>query len=192
MKKINSNRPLSVGISHRKAFFSISEDVEYIRAKVQVEGRGIVLRDKVFGSQIVTKQQQIIKKGDFLVAEIDAKMGGFGLVPDELDGGIVSSHYFPFEIDSSVILPGYLRLLCVEGTIKRKIQSSVRGSLNYAAVRPRHILDLEIPMPTLAIQKRLSDMLDQVDYAHGHLEAQKAALQKLPTAILREAFENIS
>ena len=29
-----------------------------------------------------TKKQQICKAGDFLVAEIDAKVGGFGIVPE--------------------------------------------------------------------------------------------------------------
>jgi type I restriction enzyme S subunit len=35
------------------------------------------------------------------VAEIDAKVGGFGIVPETLDGAIVSSHYFLFGLDES-------------------------------------------------------------------------------------------
>ena len=45
------------------------------------------------------RNSRLCKAGDFLVAEIDAKVGGFGIVPDDLDGAIVSSHYFLFEVD---------------------------------------------------------------------------------------------
>ena len=46
-----------------------------------------------------TKTQQICRVGEFLVAEIDAKVGGFGVVPENLEGSIVSSHYFLFVVD---------------------------------------------------------------------------------------------
>ncbi|HLB70162.1 MAG: hypothetical protein OIN88_15110 [Candidatus Methanoperedens sp.] len=35
------------------------------------------------------------------MAEIDAKIGGFGIVPPELGGAIVSSHYFLFVLDEA-------------------------------------------------------------------------------------------
>ena len=54
---------------------------------------------EVPGDAIKTKKQQVCRAGEFLVAEIDAKLGGYGIVPDELDGAIVSSHYFLFEVD---------------------------------------------------------------------------------------------
>lgn len=50
---------------------------------------GKVIRDIVKGAEIKTKKQQFCKKGDFLVAEIDAKIGGFGIVPENLDRAIV-------------------------------------------------------------------------------------------------------
>ena len=48
--------------------------------------QGIVLRDEVTGALIKTKSQQVCRAGEFLVAEIDAKVGGFGIVPEALDG----------------------------------------------------------------------------------------------------------
>src|SRR5688572_23890561 len=72
---------------------------EYKRCRVQLHAQGIVLRDAIPGAEIKTKKQQVCKAGDFLVAEIDAKVGGFGIVPDDLDGAIVSSHYFLFDVN---------------------------------------------------------------------------------------------
>jgi type I restriction enzyme, S subunit len=79
-------------LRHRKEFIRISDIERYQRAKVQLHGRGIVRRDEVVGSEIKTKAQQLARASELLVAEIDAKVGGFGLVPPDLDGAIVSSH----------------------------------------------------------------------------------------------------
>ena len=57
------------------------------------------MRDEIDGTEIKTKKQQAARAGEFLVAEIRTKVGGFGIVPFELDGAVVSSHYFLFEIN---------------------------------------------------------------------------------------------
>lgn len=72
-------------ISHRKEFIEIAPDEIYARCRVQTSARGIVLRDRVSGAEIKTKKQQVCRAGEFLVAEIDAKLGGYGIVPDDLE-----------------------------------------------------------------------------------------------------------
>ena len=86
--------PLGEVVTHRKEFIRIDDLSKYKRCRVQLHTQGVILRDEVDGSLIKTKTQQVCRADEFLVAEIDAKMGGFGLVPRELDGAIVSSHYF--------------------------------------------------------------------------------------------------
>jgi len=77
--------PLGQTIRHRKEFIQINDLETYKRCRVQLHAKGIVLRDMVSGSEIKTKEQQVCRAGEFLVAEIDAKVGGFGVVPDDLD-----------------------------------------------------------------------------------------------------------
>ena len=86
-------------IQQRRDFVFIDDFNEYKRCRVQLHAQGVVLRDKVSGAEIKTKRQQVCRAGDFLVAEIDAKVGGFGIIPDDLDRALVSSHYFLFEVD---------------------------------------------------------------------------------------------
>lgn len=81
--------PLGKAITHRKEFVRISDFERYKRCRVQLHAKGIVLRDIVTGAEIKTKEQQVCRAGEFLLAEIDAKVGGFGVVPEELDGSIV-------------------------------------------------------------------------------------------------------
>lgn len=179
---------LARGLRSRKQFVSIDDGKRYKRVTVQLHGRGIVLRDEVLGSQVTTKQQQLLRSEDFLVAEIDAKVGGFGVVPQGLEGAIVSSHYFTFEFDKTQLLPGYLAALVRVGSVTREVQRFVRGSLNYAAIRPKHVLAVRIAYPPLRAQEEIIGRLAAVDRARLQLLEQVAAIDALPAALLREAF----
>jgi len=136
---------------------------------VQLHAKGIVLRDEIEGARIKTKRQQACRPRDLLVAEIDAKVGGFGIVPDELDGAVVSSHYFLFALDESRVdyrfLDYYVR------TAAFRDQVTARGSTNYAAIRPAHVLGYAIPLPPLSEQRRvvakIERLADKIEEARG-------------------------
>lgn len=178
-------------ITHRKEFITISDTVEYKRCRVQVNRKGVVLRDSVKGIQINTKKQQVCKEGDFLVAEIDAKVGGYGFVPADLEGAIVSSHYFLFEVDETKMLKRYLAWIIKTDIIQEQISS--KGSTNYAAIRPSHVLNFEIPLPSLAEQNELIKKLDsfyqEYEIIQAELLNQENYLTLLRQSILQEAVQ---
>ena len=145
--------PLDEAITHRKDFVQISDFENYKRCRVQLHAKGIVLRDVVSGAEIKTKEQQVCRAGEFLVAEIDAKVGGFGVVPDELDRSIVSSHYFLFEVNEERLNGRFLDYFI--RTPGFKDQVAARGSTNYAAIRPHNVLQYQIPLPPLPEQQRI-------------------------------------
>ena len=68
--------PLGELVSHRKEFITIDPEATYLRCRVQVSARGVVLRDRISGGEIKTRRQQVCRAEEFLIAEIDAKMGG--------------------------------------------------------------------------------------------------------------------
>ena len=152
--------PLGEVIRHRKEFIEIKPDHSYARCRVQTAARGIVLRDNITGAEIKTKRQQVCRAGEFLVAEIDAKMGGYGIVPDSLEGAIVSSHYFLYELDENRILQSYLNWYSKTEHFFEQVNA--RGSTNYAAIRPSNVLDYQIPLPSLDEQRRIVTRLDRV------------------------------
>src|SRR5207247_10077013 len=80
-------------LRHRKEFITIDDLTNYKRPRVQLHVQGIVQRDEVPGALIKTKTQQVCRAGEFLVAEIDAKVGGIGIVPESLDGSVVRRHH---------------------------------------------------------------------------------------------------
>jgi type I restriction enzyme, S subunit len=58
----------------RQEFIQIDDTARYKRCRVQLHARGVVLRDTVLGTEIKTKKQQVCRSGQFVVAEIDAKL----------------------------------------------------------------------------------------------------------------------
>lgn len=179
---------LAKALMHRKVFMKVDDTTSYRRVTVQLHGRGIVERDVVSGNQLKIKDQQVIRVHDFLVAEIDAKVGGLGVVPQELDGSIVSSHYFAFEIDQEVLLPTFLDAMIRSGFVTQQIRQFVRGSLNYAAIRPQHVLGVRFPYPPISVQRRIEERMSIVHQARMALREQVAAFDALPAALLRRAF----
>ena len=170
-------------VRHRKEFITIQPDETYSRCRVQTSARGIVLRDRVPGDAIKTKKQQVCRAGEFLVAEIDAKLGGYGLVPDELNGAIVSSHYFLFEVDEKHLLRKFLHWYCQTPNFLEQVNA--RGSTNYAAIRPGNVLTYTIPLPSLNEQHRIVAKLDKVAGLVGEAKATKANIRREVQALLR-------
>ena len=140
-------------MTQRKDYVEISDLHTYKRCRVQLHAQGIVLRDVVVGAEIKTKKQQVCRAGEFLVAEIDAKVGGFGVVPESLDGAIVSSHYFIFALDENVLDRRFLDFYIRTPAFREQV--AARGSTNYAAIRPHHVLEYTIPLPPLDEQRRI-------------------------------------
>jgi type I restriction enzyme S subunit len=147
-------------IQQRKDILLIDDFTEYKRCRVQLHAQGIVLRDTVPGADIKTKKQQSCKTGDFLVAEIDAKVGGFGIVPGDLDGAIVSSHYFLFEINEEKLNRSFLDYFIRTPAFREQV--AAQGSTNYAAIRPNQVLEYEIPLPPLPEQRRIVARIEEL------------------------------
>jgi len=160
MSKVWPEVKLGEVINQRKEFITIDDTQEYMRCRVQLHAKGIVLRDRITGSEIKTKQQQVCRAGEFLVAEIDAKVGGFGIVPDELEDSIVSSHYFLFTIDSAKLNKKFLDYYSKTPTFREQVNA--KGSTNYAAIRPHEVLNYTISLPPIAEQQRIVAKIERL------------------------------
>ena len=147
-------------LRHRKESITIDDLTNYKRPRVQLHVQGIVLRDEVPGALIKTKTQQVCRAGEFLVAEIDAKVGGFGIVPESLDGSIVSSHYFLFVTDETKLDRRYLGFFLRTPAFREQV--AAQGSTNYAAIRPSQVLGYEMPLPPLAEQRRVVARIEEL------------------------------
>ena len=180
-------------LTHRKEFITIDDLATYKRARVQLHAKGIVLRDEIPGALIKTKKQQVCRAGEFLVAEIDAKVGGFGILPPELDSAVVSSHYFLFAISEAKLNRRFLDFFIRTPSFREQVEA--QGSTNYAAIRPSHVLGYEIPLPPLAEQQRIvariEELMAQINEARGVQSRSKAETEALLRSTTRSIFGEI-
>src|SRR2546426_12173529 len=160
MKTVWPRVRLGEVLRHRKEFVAIDALTTYRRPRVQLHAQGVVLRDEVPGALIKTKKQQVCRAGELLVAEIDAKVGGFGIVPEALNGSIVSSHYFLFTLDEAKVARAFLDYFIRTPAFRDQVEA--QGSTNYAAIRPAHVLAYEIVLPALEEQRRVVARIDEL------------------------------
>jgi type I restriction-modification system DNA methylase subunit/restriction endonuclease S subunit len=167
-------------ISLEKEFFNVDEETLYRRVTCKLRGQGIFPRDKVFGKDLKTKRQQIIRSNQLLVAEMDAKYGGYGIVSDECDNAIVSSHYYLYNLNETEILPSYLGVVLQSEEVLAQVKTFVKGTTNYSAIRGDDFLEIAIPLPSL----------DEQIVIVAHVERQKAISRGVTDVIANVEIDN--
>jgi len=176
---------------YKNEFIVIDNDTEYKRCRVQLHRKGVVLRDRIKGSNLKTKKQRLCKSGYFIVAEMDAKLGGYGIIPEDLHDAIVSSHYYLFELEQSKISIDYMSVLLETSVIQSQIKA--KGTTNYSSIRPKEVLNYEIPLPSLDTQLKIVQLFYKYKQANIPLSLeisqQQTLLKKLRQAILQEAIQ---
>jgi type I restriction enzyme S subunit len=135
-----------------------------------------------------TKKQQVVRANDLVVAEIDAKSGGFGLAPVDLAGAIVSSHYYLYEVDTSRVVSEYLEMFLKSGRLEHEIQRFVKGAVNYASIRGEDVGKVGFPWMEPDKQKQIAIRLRAlVETAKRH-EAIAEKLNELVGPVFDKAF----
>lgn len=134
---------------------SIQDGTLYKRPTIRMNGNGINLRDEVDGKLIGTKNQFRIYKNQFLLSKIDARNGAFGVVPDELNEGIITGNFWTFNVDYTVINPHYLTLLTRTKEFQKLSQTASVGTTNRNYLQEEQFLNFEIPLPSLPEQEAI-------------------------------------
>ena len=82
------------------------EDDRLYRPVTVKRGRGgVVEREHLYGREIKVKSQFQVSAGDFLISRRQIVHGACGLVPDELEGAIVSNEYAVLRSSNAFLLP---------------------------------------------------------------------------------------
>lgn len=122
------NQPLSNYLVRSKNAIEIKNDVLYKQITIHQFGEGVSLRCEKYGRDIKTKRQFVAKKGQFIISRIDARNSSFGIVPDFLDGAVVTNDFWLFDIKNAE--PQFLVLLLSSQKINSFWQSKSNGTTN--------------------------------------------------------------
>jgi len=127
---------------------------EYSEITVRLWGKGVVERGRVSGAQI-NGRRYVAKTGNFIASRIDARNGAMGLVPESLDGGLVTNDFPLFQANKERLDLDYLGWLSrTAGFVELCLRAS-EGTTNRVRLKEDRFLALEIPLPPLPEQRRI-------------------------------------
>lgn len=136
----------------------IQDDAEYKQVTVKINNGGVIARNNgqmKKGSEIGTKRQTVVHAGQFIVSKIDARNGAFGVIPDDLEGAIVTNDFPVFDVDSSKIRPQFLVLISTTPQFVEFARKCSSGTTNRKRIDIDAFLQQIIPLPSLEEQEKI-------------------------------------
>ena len=166
-----------------KTQIEIKDSEKYKRVTIKMHGKGICLRDEVLGEKIGTKKQFTISKGQLLLSKIDARNGAFGIVPEDVEGAIITGNFWAYDIKKDGgIDENYLNYLLFSEEFKKICTLSSAGVTNRRYLDEKIFLDQKIPLPPIMEQqkivgkikdrkKQIADYSEKIDVLKQEIES---------------------
>ncbi len=142
-------------LTRSKDAVTIQNNIKYARVTIKVRNGGVFKRDEVMGKSIGTKKQYRVSVGQFILSKIDARNGAMGIVPQELNGAVVTQDFLSYDIDTERINPQYLVLVSTTQQFMAFCQSCSSGTTNRQRIDEAQFLNIKVPIPSLEEQNKL-------------------------------------
>ena len=153
-------------------------DAEYKEITIRLWGKGVLERGRISGAA-VNGRRFIARKNQFIASRIDARNGAMGIVPESLDGALVTNDFPLFEVNRKHILPRYMGWLCRTPAFVDLCSRASEGTTNRVRLKENEFLRLEIQIPDTKEQQRIVIQIDTV-------QQQLQAADKLRSSIDRD------
>ena len=114
------------------------------------------------GADAPSRARKVIRKNDVLVSTVRPNLNAVAMVPAHLDGQIASTGFCVLRPRPAAVEPRYLFYWAVTPSFVSALTALVRGA-SYPAVSDRDVKEAGIPLPPLAEQRRIVEILDQAD-----------------------------
>ncbi|MGI8314931.1 restriction endonuclease subunit S [Halobacillus mangrovi] len=155
-------KSISKFLKRNKTKIDIEDDRIYKRPTVQLYGNGVKVRDKVYGKDIGTKKQFLIKEGQFIISRIDARNGAFGIAGPELNNSIATSDFPVFEINKNEIIAEYFELITHTEHFRDICRNESSGTTGRQRIKEKDFLNNKVPLPSLEEQEKIVSRYKEV------------------------------
>ena len=156
--------PLKICLLPIKEEAVLDDLATYKQVTVKLYGKGAVLRKELLGSEIQTRPQFLVRTGQLIMSRIDARNGAFAILPEELDGGVVTQDFPVFKVNLGVIEPEFLAILLRSHGFVEACKRASKGTTNRKRLKETIFLNEAVPLPDKTIQKtfiKLSRLLER-------------------------------
>ncbi|SCW80553.1 type I restriction enzyme, S subunit [Sphingobium faniae] len=135
---------------------------DYRLLGVRLWGQGAYERETIDGSETKYPTLYRVETGDIVVNKIWARNGSVAVVDENLHGTFGSSEFPTYRTDITRLLPNWFRLFTLTKDLWNQCDKLSRGTSGQNRLRPARFLEVEIPLPPIAEQRRIVERLDRV------------------------------
>lgn len=153
--------PLKELLERSDDWVEVQPDKLYRQVTVRLWGQGVVERSVTTGNEISTRRRLSVRAGQFILSKIDARNGAYGLVPESLDGAVVSNDFPVFNVRGDRLLPSYLGWMSRTPDFVDMCRAASEGTTNRVRLREDRFLALTIPLPEVEEQQRLVERIEE-------------------------------
>ncbi len=134
----------------------------YSEVTVRLWGKGVVLRGEVQGQEIAASRRFRVRAGQFVLSRIDARNGALGIVPDSLDGAVVSNDFPAYNIVGTRLFTPFLGWMSRTRSFVDLCQAASEGTTNRVRLKEDRFLRMAIPLPALTEQRRIVAKVEEL------------------------------
>ena len=153
----------------------------------------------LFGCDAPSRARNVIRTKDVIYGTTRPYYRNVVLIPSEFNNEVCSTGFCVLRSKNSMLLPDYLFYYMLSDIANNQILKSMRGG-NYPAVSNKDVIDINISLPILSIQKRIVSKIESI---FGRIDAEKEKMKKiemqlksvpdsinaLKNSILKQAFD---
>lgn len=178
--------PLGKFLHEERRPVDMKDDKEYRLVTVKRARGGVVERERLLGREIAVKTQFRVKAGDFLISKRQIVHGACGIVPQELDGSIVSNEYAVLRGNNDIDLK-FLNYLASSVYFQQTcFHSSIGVHIEKMLFKLDRWLAWPFHLPPLHEQQRIAKLLATWDEAIGLVDALVASGRLQKTSLVHE------
>lgn len=171
-------------LSISKSAADILPSEEYKEVTVKLWGKGVTLRGVKLGSDIGTGKRFYVSPGQFILSKIDARHGAFGIIPDELDGAVITSDFPLFDAVPEKLNVEYLNWLSKTSWFVDACRKVSKGTTNRVRLKEHQFLGIEIFLPDLSEQCRIVSKINSLSNKVRELRNLRDSVQSDIDALL--------
>jgi type I restriction enzyme, S subunit len=152
--------PLREVLVKSEDWIAIHPDQKYKEVTVRLWGKGATIRREVLGAEIASPTRLRVHTNQFIISRIDARNGASGLIPEDLEGAVVSNDFPVFIPNPTRLEPRFFGWLSKTKNFVELCKAASEGTTNRVRLKEDRFLATPISLPPLAEQRRLVERID--------------------------------
>lgn len=157
----------------------------YYQIGLRSWGKGFFHKDPMLGKELGEKKLYLIKEGDLVPSITFAWEGAIALASSLEDGKCGSMRFPTFVVNEKVALGEYvLRFFQTTNGVHELKLVSPGGAGRNRVLNKSQFLKIKIPLPPIAMQCQITEVLHDADKNVARIEAEAACLRELKRVLM--------